>query len=117
MDYTEFQLRILLWVVIGGVAILVYAITYPRERRKLIETLESVAIRKGGRLSKTPFRFPSLILKYKDKLISVSFKPGSRYSPPQTIVSASTNSFRNLEMHIFKEGMLFDIFKENRVGK
>ena len=112
MDYTEFQLRILLWVVIGGVAILVYAITYPRERRKLIETLESVAIRKGGRLSKTPFRFPSLILKYKDKLISVSFKPGSRYSPPQTIVSASTNSFRNLEMHIFKEGMLFDILKK-----
>jgi len=112
MDYTEFQLRILLWVVIGGVAILVYAITYPRERRKLIETLESVAIRKGGRLSKTSFRFPSLILKYKDKLISVSFKPGSRYSPSQTIVSASTNSFRNLEMHIFKEGMLFDILKK-----
>jgi len=112
MDYTEFQLRILLWIIIGGVAILVYAITYPRERRKLIETLESVAIRKGGRLSKTPFRFPSLILKYKDKFISVSFKPGSRYSPPQTIVSASTNSFQNLEMHIFKEGMLFDILKK-----
>jgi len=112
MDYTEFELRILLLVVIGVVSIVVYVITYPREKRRLIEALESIAIRRGGRLSKIPFRFPSLILKYRDKIISVSFKPGGRYSPPQTIVSASTNSFRNLEMHIFKEGMLFDILKK-----
>ena len=111
MDLPEIQMRLLLWLLVGIIFVVVYVIN-SRRKKKVVKTLKSIATRRGGRLSKTPFRLPSLIIKHKNNFISVLFKPGSRYSPPQTIVSASAIFFTDLEMHIFREGKLFSILEK-----
>ena len=94
--------RTLIIVIVILVAII--AVFFSRKRNKqLIEIFERLAIKHNGTITRKRWPSPILTFPYNVYTIVVSFIPGSRYSPPFTVIRTQLNLPLDFYLIITKE--------------
>lgn len=84
-------------------------------RKKNLELLSRVSVRRGGTVQKGfPISFGTLVFQHGPHEVRVHSTPGSKNSPPKTKVSCPLDTGRDFKMEICREHILLKALK--RVG-
>lgn len=95
----------------GAILALVFGVMHFR-RKKNLEILESVAMRRGGTVRKGfLFNYGTLTFPHGSHEITVHPTPGSKHSPPKTKVSCPLQAGRDLTLNVTNETVFHKAFK------
>jgi hypothetical protein len=93
-------------ILLAAVFLVVFFFVMNYRRKKNLELLEHVALRRGGSVSRGfLLGFGKLVVPCGSHEISVHSKPGSKHSPPKTKVSCPLAAGRDLAMSLASENI------------
>jgi len=98
------------WIILIGLVIIAIFISF-RHFSKLKYIFEGQATKRNGQFQWN-FRNPVLTIPYKDKNITVSAYPGSKYQPAYTCALATVNNPNNHRIRIYGESWASEIGKK-----
>jgi hypothetical protein len=109
----DYPIALIPIVVVSFFVILVIIVSL-RSRRKLRNVFNKIAIKRNGEITNIfgGLGYPVLKFYYNSNQVKVLSLPGSKHSPPRTIVNVEISSpLYNSYMHLYKEGFA------SRIGK
>ena len=98
-------------ILVIALVLATFLILMNRRRKRLIQVLQRIAEKRGGEITKYPIIYPSLQFIHDGARIIIRFEPGSRHSPPKTILQAFHNISLNHKVIIYRETILSRIAK------
>ena len=96
---------LIIWIVLLIFFVIVVIISI-KQKEKIVQALQSVADKRYGRVINRLILYPTLYLDHNGTEIRIQPLPGSRYSPPQTVLTAKHRMGLNHKLIISRESIL-----------